>query len=317
MHKSYLKKNAYARSIQGRKIVFVSGSNSLFGIETHLIEKWLGIPTVNMGMHAGLQTDYPLYAIKQFLHSGDIVILPFEFELYKWNGVHRTLKRDFSLTYDRGYFEKHLSIREKILMLQTIKPLEFIKSLVSIVDIRLHGAPLEPKTGMIYTSETLNKNGDETRKEGQTQAFIESTPKPLSPPLPLEQTRGIQEILAFNQWCKERRIYLFVTFPNTMNFEEYYNDPYTTYFAHLIKHFKDSHIPVIGQPTDFLYPKSYFYDTNYHLNSKGSKIRTYQLLQRFKESINNVPALDDLRNRLESLPDFKTFIEETPSSKPN
>ena len=51
----------------------------------------------------------------------------------------------------------------------------------------------------------------------------------------------------------------------------------------MLEYFEKNNIKVIGKPTDSLYSIEYFYDTNYHMNSYGAKIRTYEFLEKFKE----------------------------------
>ena len=47
-------------SIQESKVVLVGGSNLPFGIKSPLIEEALGMPVVNMGLHAGLGMNFIL-----------------------------------------------------------------------------------------------------------------------------------------------------------------------------------------------------------------------------------------------------------------
>ena len=59
----YEKKDAYSSSITGKKIMFISGSNTLFGVDTEKIEKEFGIPTVNYGTNVAMSY-YTLHRAK-------------------------------------------------------------------------------------------------------------------------------------------------------------------------------------------------------------------------------------------------------------
>lgn len=52
LNQRFLKKDNYAKSIKERKIMFISGSNTLFGVDTEKLEHALHIPVVNYGIHA-------------------------------------------------------------------------------------------------------------------------------------------------------------------------------------------------------------------------------------------------------------------------
>ncbi|MDY0365899.1 MAG: hypothetical protein RBQ81_08575 [Arcobacteraceae bacterium] len=285
INNSFIQKENYAKSIQEKKIVFTSGSNTLYGMETNIIEKELGIPTVNMAIHAGLKTEYILYRAKNILNSGDIIVLPMEYQNLTWNGDIETTYRDYVLTHDKEYLKK-LSIKEQFSFISSITPYTLIKSL-----IEQKRTLIEPEIGRAYNSNTLNKNGDETYKEG-TKAGFKIIPFVLLEQYDIE-TYGLLKIKEFSKWCKENNITLYVTFPNTVDLKEYYEEPYTGYFNFLLEYFNKNNIKVIGKATDSLYPIDHFYDTHYHMNSNGAKIRTYEFLDKFKKQI-RVYDLDKL-----------------------
>lgn len=277
VNNSFIKKDNYAKSIQESKIVFTSGSNTLYGMEANIIEKELNVPTVNMAIHAGLKTEYILQRAKNILKSGDIIILPMEYQNFTWDGEVEETYRDYVLTHDKDYF-KNMSINEQLSFIFSITPYGLVKS---IIEQRRTLENLEIGKG--YTVLTLNKNGDETYKEGSKTGF-KTIPFELPNHYNIE-TYGLIKIKEFSKWCKDNNIKLFVTFPNTVNLKDYYEEPYTSYFKFLLEYFKKNNIQVIGKPTDSLYSIEYFYDTNYHMNKKGSKIRTEEFLEKLKMKI--------------------------------
>lgn len=67
------------QSIQSNKIVIVGGSNVNFGIDSDIMEVSLGIPVVNMGLHAGLNTFNIINPIRPYLKNGDVLVISREF----------------------------------------------------------------------------------------------------------------------------------------------------------------------------------------------------------------------------------------------
>ena len=57
------------------KLVVLGGSASFFGLKASVLEKELGVPTVNAATHAGLGMAYILERGKKLLRPGDTVVL--------------------------------------------------------------------------------------------------------------------------------------------------------------------------------------------------------------------------------------------------
>lgn len=79
---AYIYKEYVAASIEDKKIIIVSGSNSLFSVDSRVVEGQTGMRVVNLSGHAGLGLDFHFYKIKDHISEGDIVILPLEYNYY-------------------------------------------------------------------------------------------------------------------------------------------------------------------------------------------------------------------------------------------
>ena len=73
-------------NVNGRKIVYVSGSSGVFCVDSKKISKELGLEFVNMGLHAGLGQYYINEISKEGLKKGDILIIAHEFDTYYYDG---------------------------------------------------------------------------------------------------------------------------------------------------------------------------------------------------------------------------------------
>ncbi len=278
------KKAAYAKTIQTKKIVFTGGSSTLYGVNTADIEKTLKIPVVNLAVNAGLNDDYIFYKAKEVLNPGDILIVPNEYEHLIWDGELSTTKNQYILAYDRKYFN-NLSLLEKIKIINSISLIDIYLSIKEQYYFNNEAI----KIGKERTEKSLNKNGDKMDKTGYKADKIALTGLGFS--LNKEyifDTKGVGKIVKFNKWCHENNVTLYLTFPNTINFKEYQEQKYKSYFKELIQFYKRNNIHYLGYPTNFLYPEEYFHDTNYHLNTKGADIRTKQLIKLMKNNISEL-----------------------------
>jgi hypothetical protein len=277
-------KNNYANSINDKKIVFISGSSNFLGIRASQIEDYFNIPSVNMGIHAGLQSGYIIYQAKKVLNKGDIAIVLFDYENLTSNGEPSIVKNQYILTYDRDFFNN----------------LDFVSQLKVLSSISLYDLAFSAYDGFgeFYTQETrhnflkhLNKNGDMLDRDEHFELKTKKSLLKLPNPITLE-TKGLKEMVEFKDWCVDNNIKFYLSYPNMIYRDEYKSlDVYKKYFSFIESYFKSHNIQTIGTPFDAMYPRKYFHDNQYHLISKGSDIRTKDFIKLsedvLKEDIQN------------------------------
>ncbi|MCF8055226.1 MAG: DUF1574 domain-containing protein [Desulfocapsa sp.] len=100
----YWVKDSIADNIHDKKVVVISGSNSLFGLDGEALEKETGLPVVNMAGHGGLDLDFYRFKIDQIVGSGDIVIIPLEPEYYSRNNPYSKWFLDNMMAWGKDYF---------------------------------------------------------------------------------------------------------------------------------------------------------------------------------------------------------------------
>jgi hypothetical protein len=275
IHNCLIKKEAFARSTRGMKIVFAGGSATLFGIRTKDVQETLGIHCVNMGLHGGVKLDYLLFRLKQILQPGDVVILPLEYEHFIYDGSFDDTTSDFIISYDKAFINS-LPLLEKIKCLSHVSPIKLGKSLGGVA---LFGEIKELDLAKGYNSSTLNTNGDETNNIGEKMDRSLAVFKPV----PIQtgdfsETIGLKMLKDFNTWCYKNRILAHISYANTLLFSEYENDMYRNYFYNLQRYFYENRIATIGTPYNFFFKKQWFYDTQYHMNQEGAIMRTRQFI---------------------------------------
>ena len=263
-----IKKENIALSLSCPKIIFTSGSNTLFGLRAIDVEKNIKIPSVNLAVHAGLETDYILYRAKKVLKPGDTIVLSFEYEDILWNGSYSEIRVAQILTHDQEYM-KLLSIKERLSLYKNLTFFDISKS----VKQKLEKVSEEP-----YHSSTLNDRGDETYNYDSKK--IQANMKKVYKPFEIKPlgTRGQDEILKFKEWCDENNVNIFISWPATVYTKEYDTKEYRDFFSALISYFDKNNFKILGKPQDFIFPQSLFYDTSYHLNNEGMTIRTQKII---------------------------------------
>ena len=81
----------------------------------------------------------------------------------------------------------------------------------------------------------------------------------------------MKEIVEFNLWCKKRNIQFYFTYPNHLRRDEQ-NQKRNEFF-------KSNDIKILGIYKDSFYDAKYFFDSRYHLNTLGIKLRRNKMIQ--------------------------------------
>lgn len=280
----YQIKSSIADSIKVPKLVLVSGSNTHFGISCETISTETGVPCVNGGTHMGLGTTYILHQARLWLKPGDLVLLPLEYEFYQDRGIPNHLIIDYIFARDIKY----------LLSVDLVAKLHFLLG-ISLERLqqgilgKLH--PPQPLTTG-YQSQSVNKYGDETinRQADMTEKHYQILNN--STPIRIETSQmsryAINEISKFIIWCQKKDIKPIATWPNTLKFD-IYQEPVKQEFLHEIEKFYDGmKVTVLGKPEDFMYDKSMFYDTSYHLNDRGVRDRTKQIIELLRPDLEKI-----------------------------
>lgn len=261
-----------------RRIIFLSGSNILFGVDANLIEETIKMPTINYGSHAGLG-NYIFYNAKRVLKSGDILFLPLEYEYYNLADKELKLNNiiiEYIIDNDNCAY-RDLPYKDKLLVIRYLfNNFGKIISNQSRERFKLTNKPydLDEKgniVGNIATKEDFIKK----------HKLVDIRVKQI--PADYQQL----EIYKFIQWCKNNDIAVYGIAPNI-----YHPQPPTPSeelaFAEIRKFYQLCGVNFIGDFTDGFFSDQYMYDTIYHLNHAGRLLRTNYLIDKIKEIIHLV-----------------------------
>jgi len=279
----YEHKLEIAARTAGPRIVTIAGSNGLFGISSEMIEAGTGMRAVNFSTHATITLKYLFYKARQVLRPGDIALLALEYRFYYPKDVS-ALFSEYVIGSDPGYLSD-LPWTERIFWLMS----------PSFETLTAHWfqswEEAEAERGKIReeVEENLNRHGDfrtnqpENRRPDQVAALNRVRPVPQIEHWYLSMTPDVwEQIGGFSEWCKTNDILLLATFPSVVDFPEYDTAESRKAADKMVESYERMGVEVVGVPKDFMMPRELFFDTVYHLNDEGMRIRTAKMLPDLK-----------------------------------
>jgi len=257
-------KNAKAQEFDekyGYKIVFFSGSNTLYGINSKYIHQKTKLPVVNYGIHMGLE-HYIFDEVKKILKPGDIVIMPLEFSIYKENNPSIPSQlAEYLVTYGKDYSQK----------LTPIQKIGLAFYLIRLV-IQYHKIEADPLSEEILSQ--TNDFGDFVANKGVV-PDIQNNRKYIS--ITEAIPKGTNKNFAlydFIQFCKKNDITLFAAAPFFYHKNTFTQDEKTA-FENIKTFYEKNGVDFIGDiDTGCVYDEKKVYDFGYHANDAGQKERS-------------------------------------------
>lgn len=263
-----LDKTSRLRSIEGPKIILIGNSSLAFGMDSEMLERSTGMPVVNMGLHGALGNAFCENMFKPEISEGDIVIV-----------CHLDYDDDDTIedpSLALITLEKHTDLWH------LIRP----KDLPGIVraypdyfkDCIMYKFTKEddntPEETTCYSRSAFNKYGDICRrfKDDDNFQFFEGCVT-----VPGINTTCIDRLNRLNEYITDRGATMLVAgypigygeyTPAAAEYDAFENSLRSQLDCTVISHFKDYFIPY-----------EYFYDTRYHLDDQGVKMRTEQLIR--------------------------------------
>jgi hypothetical protein len=257
------------RKIKKNKIVIIGGSNVCVGINSEMIENEVGVPTVNMGLHATLGTKFWIEYVKNNLNEGDILIMSPEYGMLNedgWYGMKGeavpkailfTPSKLPILLSDYTFFKKTVNgIFRAIKAYWKEYPFEKRKyNIKYFYDLRSFD---EDNIIPVYLNNTFKK-----QYKNKTQLdFNKDKPR-------------WDELKKYKEYFDKKNIKFYLTPPSVLD-ESINIAKAKTFFKTLSE---KSTIPLINNNNNIFFKRSLFYDTNYHLNRKGIQKRTNLLIE--------------------------------------
>ena len=250
-------------SIDEKKVVIIGCSSAAFGYDSSIIEKYLGMPVVNMGIYAALGTKVMLDLSKDAIGEGDIVIVAPEMD-----------RQTMSLYFSAGTTLRALDGSHEYLL---NIPKENRASLLGAsfgfasekLSYKVFGSP--EFEGM-YNSKSFNELGDIGVHRAENVMFDYYDPNVrIRVNEDIVSPDFIEYINDYSRYCSSVGANLYFEFcpMNRLGFDD---DSNTAEARREFFEFLDGALdfPIIASDIeDYVYDEGYFYDSNLHLNSAG------------------------------------------------
>ena len=263
------------QKIEGNKIIFIGGSNVAYGIDCKLVREKMNLNAMNFGCMVGLGPEILFENVSEFLKPGDSVVLCWEYETYRFD------RRSQNLNYLGMMLGPQKVVFEKLPLLDRFYlklhfPLNLIRySIFSLVN-STHDLKDIYKCGW-----TFDELGNVTSNLGTTTSKADLENSPLAPLISEHEIHQDLKLIANKilEFSNKHKVKIYVTWPNTYRNSSYNSNRQVATNLEIYKSFwKNLGVEVLGEPEDAMLPEQYFYDSVYHLNRKGTELRTLKLI---------------------------------------
>jgi len=266
--------------IKGPRIILVGGSNVAFGLDAELMQKQLDRPVINFGLHAGLGI-VPLRELQQYIHQGDIIVISLEYSMFSstdaMNGDPAFLSDWVEVAPSRTSYLSH-----PIVDTPTIYGIMLQRKINRSLEYLLHSGSLD-ETRAIFNSRNFDANGDFIGHLDKPSLVRNKIPFDPFPVQPLQDDIFIF-LNDYSQMARAQGVTLYfeATASRQVNCD-------ATGFGNLTNFFNtlDARLsmPILTHMDQVCMPDKYFFDTPYHLNAEGRRIKTQRLIENLLKQI--------------------------------
>lgn len=254
-------------SITDPKIILVGNSNVSFGMDSALLEEAMGMPVVDLGLHGGLGNAFHEDIAKLNIRQGDIVVVS-----------HIDYSDDDKLDDPELTW---ITVEKNPQLLQILRPKDWIPMLRAYPNyayncfIRwLRNWNTVPE-GTYYIREGVNEYGDFVMRTGEESASYQFHAGDLT--VPQVGDACIARMNNLNEYIRDKGAQMVVSFAPIADGEFTPDREGYHAFAEELESRLDC--PVISDIDSYFFPYDCFFDTIYHLNAKGARLRTEQLIR--------------------------------------
>ena len=268
-----LDKTELLRSIDEPKIILVGNSNLAFGVDSQRIQEALGMPVVNMGLHGGLGNAFLENMGKLDISEGDIVVVCHSD--YDDDGTIPDPALAWITVEMHPEFWKLIPAKAIPQMLKAYP--SYLYS--SAVRFLTGSSKNVPETGTSYSRAGFNAFGDVCVRGEDSFVFTEGSV--VVPQVGEETAARLNEL---NRYILSRGATMVVAGYPIGSGEFTPAEAEFDAFEAQLREALDC--PVISRFADYFLPYSCFYDTVFHLNDEGVKLRTGQLIADLQDWMN-------------------------------
>jgi len=307
------------------RILILSGSSSLFGINSEIIEQKTGYRTVNLACHGAFPFEYLAEQAQKFSVPGDVIVMPLEFSKYRSETYNDWFTNQI-ITWRTDYF-KNLPYYRKLKFIYSISPNRVISGILTkLFEGRLPANRKRRRSRnrdqilshikriwetnthpprKIYSYTDLNPYGDFNTNYGSR--FHES-PRYLAKD-PKITDCFVRYHERFMVYAKNNGLTVILTWPPTLRNKSFdlKTPQHLSRFLQFENKLKQKGINVSGLITDFHLSRFFFYDARYHLNMAGKEIYSRNLASLLNCILRNEDCQTDMESSLKKVEQQEKF----------
>lgn len=249
------------------KIILVGNSNVSFGMDSALLEETMGMPVVDLGLQGALGNAFHEEIAKLNIQQGDIVVVS------HIDYADDDKLNDAALAW--------ITVEKNPRLLQILRPKDWIPMLRAYPNYAFNcfvrwqqGWNTIPE-GTSYIREGVNEYGDFINRIGEESATYPFQAGELT--VPQVGDACIARMNQLNEYVLGKGAQMVVSFAPIADGEFTPDREGYHAFAEELESRLDC--PVISKIDDYFFSYDCFYDTIYHLNAKGARLRTEQLIR--------------------------------------
>lgn len=290
-------------SVEGEKVVVIGGSSVAFGLDSALMEEYLGMPVVNFGLYAAIGTKAMLDLSLPHIGEGDIVVLAPE-----------TDAQTLSLYFSGENMWKAIDDAPSLLLdLKGDGKKEMLGSMYAHAADKLSvllSEPLDPEG--IYNAKSFNSYGDVSApRENNIMTLYYDPNTPINPDPSIVSEDFLDYVNEYIALCEAKGAAVYFSYApmNALALDASVTEESLNAFARYLKdNIRCEHISMIES---YILDAAYFYDTNYHLNDVGVKLRTKTLIEDIRFAMGNYQGVNIDVPEKPALPDADVKFFET------
>jgi len=266
--KAIVNKHYRANKINKPKLIFSGGSNLAFGLDSKKVEKQIGLPVVNMGLHAGLGLDFILKELMDVSKPYDIIVFSPEYSISPDGQYGLKKQTAIHLNKCKKYYSTNISK-------EISRQINDLRNLIKKPKLSLEEVFSKES---IYKSSSFDNYGDINGNKFQDRLLDIGTEN-----LNRSWSSKLKSIKMLKEYASKNKIEIFFLYPsyNLSSYEK--NEVEINNYANQIQ--KELNFNTLGKPIDQVFEDSLFYDYYYHLNNIGRQKRTQKVIKKLKKKM--------------------------------
>lgn len=268
-------KVARLKSINEPKIILVGDSNLAFSMNSPMLQEAMGMPVVNLGLHAGLGHVFPERAAKFNINSGDIVIVSY-YTFTDSGFIANPAFAWYAVEYHKDLWD--IVHPEDYLNMLKTWPQYWLSSFSLWITFQGNSdSPPHVIGGVSYLRKSFNECGDVVVKPEEEKELASDLLRLHNIDLPSINSTCINQLNELNRYAQQRgAVVLIAGYPIAYGPKTPPAEAYDRFQKELAQRLD---CEVISNYRDYFISYEYCYDYILHLDERGADIRTSQLIK--------------------------------------